>query len=211
IQWFPGDAGLFTILTDSKVTLWDTESLSNVYSFPVADLIDHQWSEMGLIAASSREIMLLDPQSGAGTHTLKGHNGGTLGLKWSPAREFILASCGGDGWIKLWDIRKSYEPLAQFQHGQGSCNGIVFSSDGISLFSTGEDERLHCWNVFNQRPRDVTFAPHFKNRGQKKKMVVLESNLEPTLLFYPTQNQILAYNYMTGLLEYRLKGHLGNV
>ncbi|MDQ2995838.1 MAG: hypothetical protein M3R61_02100 [Chloroflexota bacterium] len=36
-------------------------------------------------------------------HTLRGHTSTIVGLDWSPT-EPILASCGWDGTIRLWDV-----------------------------------------------------------------------------------------------------------
>ena len=62
-----------------------------------------------------RAVYLCDIKSGSTTQQLIGHgsghgrygNRGISTVQWSPMNEFILMSGGGDGCIKLWDVRKS--------------------------------------------------------------------------------------------------------
>jgi len=68
-----------------------------------------------LSLVDDRAVYLCDLKSCSTSQQLIGHGSGngTLGkpgistVQWSPVDEFILCSGGGDGCIKLWDIRKS--------------------------------------------------------------------------------------------------------
>jgi DNA excision repair protein ERCC-8 len=69
-----------------------------------------------LSLTDDRAVYLCDIRSGATTQQLIGHGmghgqygnrRGISNVQWSPVDEFILASSGGDGCIKMWDVRKS--------------------------------------------------------------------------------------------------------
>ena len=218
IQWYPLDPGLFTTCAlDESVHVWDSKTLQSCFQFQTHSPVHvHGWNALGtLIAAGGdRAITLLDPHSGAQSHSFLGHEGGVYSLDWCPTKEFLLASGGADGQIKLWDIRKANPCISTMQHNEDSCvNGVKFLSDGLSLISTATDQRLHRWHVEGER-LDIDFGPHARNhRVNAIHMAVLDNVPSvPSLLFYPSySNEILVYNYQNGRLVKRLKGHLGPV
>lgn len=117
-----------------------------------------------LIAASSQSpiIRLLDLNTGGSTHSLVGHIGnGTLGINWSPRDEYILASGGVDGTVRLWDIRRAASCLACLEMNNsgvdkvnkgnlahhGPVNGITWSEDGTWLVTLGHDDKIRAWDM----------------------------------------------------------------
>ena len=74
-----------------------------------------QTNSSSLSLIDDRSVYLCDIKSGATTQQLIGHgvghgrfsSRGVTNVQWSPVDEFILVSSGGDGCIKVWDVRKS--------------------------------------------------------------------------------------------------------
>jgi len=103
----------------------------------------------GHIPIDDRVIRLCDIQSGSISHELVGHGaGGVTQLQWSLTREYELASGGGDGCVKVFDVRKSGSGACLFtldrQRKQGDCFGPGF--DG----GLGANRRLRAkrrWTV----------------------------------------------------------------
>lgn len=113
---------------------WDTLSMSSYCSINSFDLPKNASHHMQLAAGciqtnlpsssnetnamqlvDDRAVYLCDIKSGSTTQQLIGHgsghgrygNRGISTVQWSPINEFILISGGGDGCVKLWDVRKS--------------------------------------------------------------------------------------------------------
>jgi WD40 repeat protein len=60
----------------------------------------------------------------------------------------ILATTGGDGKVRLWDVEdvESHRLLAEVSHDAESY-GVSFSPDGKTLATTGYDKLVKLWNV----------------------------------------------------------------
>lgn len=116
VEWYPVDSGAFLSSSrDGSLLVWDTESLS-----PVALCTPFDSKGIGNFHLSPRRIhsvvvaswndpclKLVDIRSGASSHTLLGHtNRGVSSVQWAPHNDFLLASGGLDGTVRLWDIRK---------------------------------------------------------------------------------------------------------
>ncbi|KAI8815508.1 WD40-repeat-containing domain protein [Cladochytrium replicatum] len=115
VQWYPHDQGLFTSSSmDSTVRVWDTAALEPVFTFNIGHKVythalSPQCLSHSLIAVASEDplVRLCDMNSGALAHTLRGHSGSVVVVRWSTTDEFLLASGGTDGTIRLWDVRKA--------------------------------------------------------------------------------------------------------
>ena len=60
----------------------------------------------------------------------------------------LLASCGNDRTVRLWDLRalRDDAPLHTFEHGY-SVNSVYFSPSGAHLLSTCIDDYVRVWSV----------------------------------------------------------------
>jgi DNA excision repair protein ERCC-8 len=120
ILYYPSDAGLFvTGSYDKTVNVWDTEALEIAFTFSldgaVRALAMAPKAHHALVAVGSEAptIRLLDLNTGAAAHSLVGHAaGGTAAVGWAPNDEYLLASGGMDGTVRLWDIRMAQSCLA---------------------------------------------------------------------------------------------------
>lgn len=181
LEWWPFDTGLFVSSSfDHSVKVWDTNELVPVYSF---NLNNRVYSidvsgENSLIATASDQpfIRLLDMRSTSSAHTLKGHKGKTLSVKWHPVNQNLLASGGYDGEVRIWDIRQSRNLLCRLdmlttntstsssspssvveanltqqsvKAHLGPVNGLIWDEAGSSLFTAGNDDKIRVWDMIS--------------------------------------------------------------
>jgi WD40 repeat protein len=73
------------------------------------------------------------------------HTGGAHSVAFSPDGK-ILASVGGDGSIKLWNVSTGKNITSEPYSGR-TIHAVAFSSDGKILASAGDDEIIQLWAV----------------------------------------------------------------
>lgn len=185
-------------------------------------------------ATQHAAIRLVDLRSGASTHSLAGHQGAVLSIAWSPQEEYLLASGGSDGTVRLWDIRRSAGILGVLdledsvgiggedglgknarhrEQGKahiGACNGVVWTEDGRFLVSTGHDERVRVWDIGVGANALSHFGPIIKNTQFSTLLPMLAPNDvvagEPKIMLYPNEKEILMFDLFEGTLLKRLRG-----
>ena len=97
-----------------------------------------------------------------------GHSGYTTACVLSPAGD-RLASTGGDGTLRLWDVADGRE-LRRFEGHEGPVAGFAFSPAGDRLAIVGGDGTLRLWDVadgrelrrfggYGDRARSFAFSP----------------------------------------------------
>ena len=178
-------------------------------------------------------VRLVDLRSGASAHSLAGHQGAVLSVAWSPQDEYILASGGSDGTVRLWDIRRSAGSLgvldledsvgiggedglgkhararSQGKAHVGACNGVVWTDDGKHLVTAGHDERVRVWDVGVGANALAHFGPIIKNTHLSTLLpLVVPSNVGrrgDQVMLYPNEKEILMFDLFEGTLFKRLK------
>lgn len=53
------------------------------------------------VGTAGTAVRLIDPLSGAVTHSLAGHTAGVMALAWSPRDQHTLLTGGGDGAVRV--------------------------------------------------------------------------------------------------------------
>lgn len=178
---------------------------------------------------------MVDLNSGATTHSLAGHVGGSVySVAWSPKDEHILISGGSDGTIRFWDIRRSagmlgmldaddsigvvgYDGLGRgarrHERGKahsGPVNGLSWTEDARHVVSAGHDERIRVWDVTTGANTLANFGPVVRNRHFSSTLTPLlcpkrTVKLRNDILFWPNEKEILMYEMFEGRLLKRLK------
>ena len=109
------DTGMFfTGSFDGAVAGWDTNECRRVVSFDMTDKIyavgmSPVATSHALVACGTSDprVRLCDPASGNVTHTFAGHRDAVWAVEWTRGSEWILATGGCDGDIRVWDIRRA--------------------------------------------------------------------------------------------------------
>lgn len=63
----------------------------------------------------------------------------------------MIASCDGDGWVNIWDIRKREQPLISCQFGRESVNQVAFDSTSALLSVASDSGCIDLWELKNGR------------------------------------------------------------
>ncbi len=83
-----------------------------------------------------------------------GHTESTCCVAFSPRRPDLPASSGHDDTVRLWDMGTGEELRLILTGHRGKANSLVFSADGKTLVSTGDDTTMLFYDVaeVTQRP-----------------------------------------------------------
>ena len=217
------------IYTTETLTLSASFDLDSVvYSHALSPIADHL-----LVACATQHpaVRLVDLRSGASTHSLVGHQGAVLSVAWSPSDEYVLASGGSEGKVRLWDVRRSAGSLGVLDmddsvgiggedgrgknarsrnHGRahiGACNGVVWTDDGRHLVTAGHDERVRVWDVGVGANALSHFGPIIKNTHNSTLLPLLAPRhiSRSQVMLYPNEKEILMFDLFEGTLLKRLR------
>lgn len=90
------------------------------------------------IVSGGKELLIWDAETGKQLMNLK-NRASIRGIALSP-NEQLIASCGFNGTVDLWEI-KNGQPLSNLDHpGQGSVRDIAFFRDGKKIVSVGSEK-----------------------------------------------------------------------
>lgn len=233
IEWWPHDTGLFVSASfDHTVVVWDTNELAPVHTFDLTSRVyQTNMNAKGIIAVASDQpfIRLLDLLSAASAHTLAGHKGKTLSVRWHPQKEHLLASGGFDGEVKLWDVRRSDNCLcrldaqvtnnmvqpdnlrrASVKAHLAPVNGVVWDEVGGTLFTTGNDDKIRVWDMMTPDfpvNKLVNFGPLTRNKYPQSIALVLSRRNESELQYclFPSDNgDVFVFRTVDGKMVARL-------
>jgi DNA excision repair protein ERCC-8 len=111
--WYPVDTGVFfTGSFDRTLAGWDANTQQRVVTFEFPEMVyaasmaPHAASHcLVAVGSGDPQVRLCDPLSGNVTHALTGHREGVMATEWMRGSEWVLATGGGEGDVRLWDSR----------------------------------------------------------------------------------------------------------
>jgi len=220
--------------TNTQQVVCQFEMESPVYSIGLSPVATRHT----LVATGSGHhiIRLCDPMTGGSTHCLIGHRDAVHAVQWSPSNEFLLATGSADKTIRLWDIRRAGCLLSLDQHnsqtgfesnrtlrqknvgGKGAppsvtahddaITSLQWAPDGLFLYSSGKDNKIHMWNADNGKNTLVNFGGA-RNAAEKANQMAISS--DGSVLYHPNGFDILALEAQTGRKLGLLRGHMDKV
>lgn len=238
VEWWPQDTGMFVSASfDHTVKVWDTNVLEVAHEFDMTGRVysfDISASQaLVAVAIDHPHVRLVDLRSTASSHTLPGHRGKTLSVKWHPSMENVVATGGFDGEIKLWDIRRSNSCIARLdmlrtsEKGTSSAstrkdapvrahlapvNGLVWDLMGQLLLSAGNDDKIRVWDLLSSLAppinKLINFGPLTRNKYPQNIPMLLNSHQETELsyLLFPSDSgDIFVFRIIDGKMVSRLK------
>lgn len=145
-------AGMF-----KRVYLYNTKGNTTLKTFntssAVVDLAYRPDGDRLAAAGNNGDIYIFwtDHQNGTRRllRTLREHNGYVSAVAWSPNGN-ILASCGRDGTVRLWNPNSGINYAVLRGHTE-RVESVAFSPDGKTLASGGQDRTIRIWDVNTRR------------------------------------------------------------
>uniref|UniRef100_A0A3Q1FAQ0 Coronin n=1 Tax=Acanthochromis polyacanthus TaxID=80966 RepID=A0A3Q1FAQ0_9TELE len=128
--WQVPEGGLTETLTEPELILQHTEKIYSIKFHPLAS---------GLLVSSSHDlsVRLWSLESGEQVKLLTGHQDQVFGLAWSPDGQLLATVCK-DGKVRIYDPRKSSEPVQEGPGPEGHRGArLVWVCDGRFLLVSG--------------------------------------------------------------------------
>lgn len=130
---------------------WEVVTKSAVCAVAVRN--DGQQAAIGM-ADGTLQLLAVSADAAKAGATVTGHLAGVAAVVYSPDGS-RLASCGGDGVVRLWNLSDSappsparkFEPLARSGSTANPMSTVAFSSDGRYLLAGGADGLVHVWDI----------------------------------------------------------------
>ncbi|MCJ8739482.1 hypothetical protein PDJAM_G00047780, partial [Pangasius djambal] len=155
--WKIPEGGLVETLTEPECVLQGhTEKIYSIKFHPHAS---------GLVVSSSYDmtVRLWDLETGREVKKLSGHQDQIFGMAWSPNGKFLATVCK-DGKVRLFDPRKSIEPIQEGPGPEGHRGGrVVWVCDGqyllVSGFDCRSERQLYLFSAESLASGPVATAP----------------------------------------------------
>lgn len=140
---------LTRVMWDGRVTLYDVDDLTLLYSFSGKRPVLSADGGMLAIAGTNNKIQVWDTTSGEEIYSFSGHSDSINTMTFSPDGT-LLASGSADNSIILWDVDSGVRRHRLSGHSDAVYE-IVFSPDGKTIASEAGDDTIILWDVANGR------------------------------------------------------------
>lgn len=157
----PDGKTLATAGYDRLIHLWDISLVETKSSQPITTpkltLKDHSDTIYGLSfhpdgqllasAGADRAVKVWEIATGKRLYTLGDPTDWVYCVEWSPDKKHLAAG-GVDKSVRVWDADKESGKLVHSVYAhEKAVSRLMYSSDGASLFTVGEDKVLKAWNA----------------------------------------------------------------
>jgi hypothetical protein len=117
-------------------------------------------------------------------HSLSGHTEAVEALSWSNFHEKVIASCGDDKRLLLWDLKQGTAPVQHVASAhKAAIHSVAFSPAVQHLIATGaKDGTVNIWD--SRKLQTPVAAPSHSMRGHKSAV--------DGLVWHPTMENWLA-------------------
>jgi WD40 repeat protein/tetratricopeptide (TPR) repeat protein len=147
-----GPARLAVLEAAGTVVVWNTASRTVLrrVKTPGASAFAISPDEKWLATDKKSEagpILLYELRTGKIDGEWWGHTDSIRGLTFSPDGLTVASGCDGDGTVKLWNVVRSPAGARADDPPSQRVNAVVFSADGGTLFSSGNDHTVRIHDV----------------------------------------------------------------
>jgi WD40 repeat protein len=157
---FSPDGMLLAAGIDRTIRLWNVQTGKVTIS-----LIGHEQNVSSLAFSADRKLLasgsidktirLWDVQTGGQLAVLKGHTGTVSSVAFNPKGSFrsggeVIVSSSDDGAVREWDWDAGIGAISHVLQRKGSPGRhVIFTADGTTLATLGQDKLIHLWDAGN--------------------------------------------------------------
>ena len=144
-------AGIELIVLESDGRFW---KLATTRPFDAGQIRNLAWSPNGswLAGVSGNEVIAWDQRNGWEEYRFGEHTKRVECVTFSP-NAAILASCGQDSTIRIWDLETKDQLGEPLKGHAGIVWNVLFSGSGEHLYSASGDGTVGIWDVASHRLR----------------------------------------------------------
>ncbi|HET8842582.1 MAG TPA: protein kinase, partial [Ktedonobacteraceae bacterium] len=155
LAWSPAGDQIASCSDDGTVHIWNARTAKTllVYFEHQSQVLKVAWSpDNTLIASVDMEgyIHIWNPLTGQNRNyeSEQKHRGPINDVAWSPGKDTLLATCGDDETVKIWDKDSNLRLTYEKQHGP--IYSVAWSPSGKALASAGIYTPIHIWDLHLQ-------------------------------------------------------------
>ncbi|MFL5330629.1 MAG: hypothetical protein ACJ8C4_17135 [Gemmataceae bacterium] len=139
---------------DKTVCVWDLATRKQIsrWTIPNSTVTSLAYRPDGrsiAVPTADGMVRICDAVTGAVTGKFKAHEvGGTAAVLYLSGGQ-LLATCGGDQLVKVWNVQSAtvQEPAFSFAGHVGPVTALALASDGKLLASAGADSTIKLWDL----------------------------------------------------------------
>lgn len=158
-----------------------------------------------LLTGDNDGLIFLTVRAQGGWRTISdgpftGHEGSVEDIQWSPSEGSVFASCGGDGTVRVWDVRKRRAPVITVAASKPGVdiNVISWSRRATHLLASGADDGE--WSVWDLRQWKAAAGAGSGALPGQTPLASFSYHREPitTIEWHPTDDSIIAVGSADG-------------
>ena len=196
VVWYPSSdlSAFLSSSYDGTVKVWDTSSLSPVFTFslhsPISSLSLPSSATHTLASVGCEDdcVRLCDLSTGLCVQSLVGHQTPITVTQWAPHNQHHLVSGDRNGCLFLWDIRRSDAVLVSFSPGSSSAKSSIAPTPSY-LHYQHEQDGLNNTNNTNIKSRGGGRG----DGGRRRKVVKAHEGAVTGLVFSREGRRVISH------------------